>query len=96
MTLRYGCIAIAVLALVAASTAAASAQTQSQNPIYVPGQPAPVPAPPPPPPSNPQPPGAQPRLDTFGDRVIRCQHYGGTLGLPPGQSDAYVRGCANN
>ena len=85
------------MAMVAATAMPlASAQAQNQNPIYVPGQPAPIPPPPPPPPSNPPLPNAQPKLDTFGDKVIRCQHYGGTIGLPPGQIDTFVRGCANN
>jgi hypothetical protein len=72
-----------------------SAIAQNQPAIIVPGQPAPVP-PPPPPVVNPQPPNAPPRLDTFSDKVGRCLHYGGMVGLPPGQRDAYVRGCANN
>jgi hypothetical protein len=92
------CSGIAIAAatmLVFAAPAAVFAQNRNQNPVFVPGQPAPIPVPPPPP-SNPQPPGAQPKLDTFGDRAARCLHYGSTAGLPPGQREAYVRSCANN
>ena len=67
----------------------------AQNTVTVPGVQAPVPLPPPPT-TNPPQPGAQPKLDTFGDKVIRCQHYGAVQGLPAGSRDAYTRGCANN
>ena len=96
-TTRRSGIALAttLVCLLATGSGLAHAQAQGQNPVYVPGQPAPVP-PPPPTPSNPPLPNAPPKLDTFGDKVIRCQHYAGTIGLPPGQIDTYVRGCANN
>ena len=74
---------------------APSAFAQNQPVVVVPGQAAPVPVPPPPP-TNPQPRGAPPKVDTFGDKVTRCLHYGGTIGLPPGQRDAYTRACVNN
>ncbi len=90
-----GGIALATALALILAAQVQGAQAQSQNPIYVPGQPAPLP-PPPPPQSNPPLPNAPPKLDTFGDKVIRCQHNAGTIGLPAGQRDAYVRGCANN
>ena len=92
---RFRRLGISLVVVAATVTPLASANAQSQNPIYVPGQPAPVP-PPPVPPSSPPLPNAPPKLDTFGDKVTRCQQYAGTIGLPAGQRDAYVRGCANN
>lgn len=89
-------MAIAAALFVLAAQSAASLAQNQQPAIIVPGQPAPVPVPPPPP-TNPLPSGAQTKpLDTFSDKVSRCMHYGGTAGLPPGERDAYVRGCANN
>lgn len=57
-----------------------------------------------PPPQYPQPPAtAQPadpnaprRLDTFGDKALRCMHYGGTQGVPAGQLGQYMRECVNS
>ena len=92
---KRGGIAIAAAALLILAAQIPSALAQNQNPVFVPGQPAPVPVPPPPV-TNSQPPGAPPKLDTFSDKVSRCMHYGGTIGLPPGQRDTYVRACANN
>jgi hypothetical protein len=91
-TSRKFIFAAAMLPLLLGS--APSALAQNQPLIVVPGQPAPVPVPPQP--INPQPGSAQPKVDTFSDKVTRCLHYGGSIGLPPGQRDAYVRGCANN
>ena len=71
------------------------AAVHGQNVVIVPSQPAPVPLPPP---SvvNPQPSNAPRKLDTFGDRVTRCQHFGATQGLQSGALDSYTRACANN
>jgi hypothetical protein len=99
--IRCAGLAIAATALLG-GIPRVQAQAQSQNPVYVPGQPAPIPPPPPPlpppppPQVNPPQPNTPRKIDSFGDRATRCQHYGGAIGLPPGQIDAYVRGCANN
>jgi hypothetical protein len=69
-----------------------------------PGVPPPVPAPGPPqlPPRQitptPTPPTPQPGRESFGDRVIRCNHafpLGAGQGNDPTDRDAFVRSCAN-
>jgi hypothetical protein len=65
-----------------------------------------IPAPLPPPPQPPiingplqqgPPPGVYvpPRLNTYSDRVIGCQHQGSADGLRGKRLQAYVRNCAN-
>ena len=93
-----------VAVVIAASQSAAYAQ--SQPTIVAPGAQAPIITSPPPPsafapkivPFGAAPPSqsAPPVLDTFGDRVSRCTHYSGVQGLPPGQSDSYIRACGND
>lgn len=34
--------------------------------------------------------------ETFGQKVTRCQHYGATHGVPPGEIGQYTRECVNN
>jgi hypothetical protein len=82
------------MAMAVAGWAVPAAPAMAQTSIMVPGAPAPVLAPPPP--VAAPPPGQPPRLDTFGDRVNRCAHFGALQGLAGGQRDAYVRACANN
>jgi hypothetical protein len=80
-----------LIALVAGTAALA------ETAIVVPGAPAPLlPPPPPPPVAAPQPPNSPAKLDTFGDRVNRCAHFGALQALGGGARDAYVRACANN
>ena len=65
-----------------------------------------IPAPLPPPPQPPiingpfgqaPPPGVYqpPRLDSHGDRTVRCLHQGAGSGLRGEELDAYVRDCVN-
>jgi len=32
--------------------------------------------------------------ETYSDRVLRCTHYGGTVGATPGQMGSFVHSCA--
>ena len=81
-------LAMAALAVVLMATAPAMAQP-------IPGAPNPIP-PPPPPLVAPKLPGAPPRLDTFGDKVLRCMHHGGASGVPAGEIGRYTRQCVNS
>jgi hypothetical protein len=72
------------------------ALAQAQNTVPVPGVLAPVPLPPPPTINALQSPNSPPKLDTFGDKVTRCLHFGASQGLQAGARDAYSRACANN
>ena len=81
-------LATATLALVLMAAAPAMAQP-------VPGAPPSIP-PPPPPPASLQLPSAPPKLDTFGDKVLRCLHNGGANGLSGGEADTYTRQCVNS
>ena len=80
---------LAAAGLFAAAAAAAMAQP-------IPGAPNPIPPPPPPPLAAPQLPGAPPKLDTFGDKVSRCMHHGGSSGVPAGEIGTYTRQCVNS
>ena len=40
--------------------------------------------------------GSQPPVDSFGDKVTRCLHYGASQGLTGGDLSSYSRACANN
>ena len=73
-----------------------------QNPALENRIPAPLPPPPQPPIINGPlqqgpPPGVYvpPRLNTYSDRVIGCQHQGSADGLRGKRLQAYVRNCAN-
>ncbi len=87
--------------LLAATLGGAPGAAQGFDPQF-PGVVAPVPSPqtqPLPPTYRPPPPTApQPRTETFGDRVIRCNHafpLGAGQGNNPTDRDAFVRACAN-
>jgi hypothetical protein len=80
--------AFAALALALVGPAAAVAQ-------QIPGAPNPIP-PPPPPLVGPQLPSAPQRLDTFGDKALRCMHHGGVSGVPAGEIGRYTRQCVNS
>ena len=69
-------------------TAAALAQP-------IPGASNPIP-PPPPPLVAPPLPGVLPKLDTFGDKVLRCMHHGGASGVPAEEIGRYTRQCVNS
>jgi hypothetical protein len=61
----------------------------------IPGAPNPIP-PPPRPLVGPKLPGSPAKLDTFGDKVLRCMHHGGSSGVPAGQIGRYTRQCVNS
>lgn len=52
----------------------------------------------PPPPAIVQPPDpkAPRKLDSFGDKVTRCLHHGGSIGVPNDQLGQYTRECAHS
>lgn len=95
---------IKTIAIIAAISCSPAMPMLAQNNVApAPFGPTVPPLPPPPPPVvNPispnslNTPNSQPRLDTFGDKVTRCLHYGGTQGLTGGDLSAYSRACANN
>ena len=76
--------------VVAMAIAAASAQAANDIP-----RPLPPPKPPAIKPIEPLNPAKPKKLDTFGDKVNRCLHYGGGKGVPPGELGAYVSRCVH-
>lgn len=97
-------LAAAVFSCVVVSSAYAQSNLQNNMGVAPWQQVAPL-APPPQPTPSPLPPRSpnsinapisQPNVDTFGDRVTRCLHYGAGQGLTGGDLSAYSRACANN
>jgi hypothetical protein len=79
---------LAIGLFLAAGMTAATAQISLQYPRVQ------QPAPPPPPvivPGAVQPPASK----SFGDKVVRCMHYGSTQGVRPGDIPQYTRECVN-
>jgi hypothetical protein len=76
--------------VLACLTVSATAQTT------IPGTYGPVTTMPPPVYSAPRLPNAPQPLDTFGDKVSRCVHYGSSQGVQPGQIGQYTRECVNS
>lgn len=97
----HRCLALAGLAL-AFLAAPAAAQFVPTPPALENRIPAPLPPPPQPPIINgplgqSPPPGVYipPRLNTYSDRVIGCQHQGQSDGLRGKRLQSYIRECAN-